>query len=213
MPWYERPFVWWRRHAWLPVWIAVVLTPVALLSLRLIDDTAVAVLVQPTLIVMIALFLLTLVVAVRASVPRSLPRALTGGGGALLAATLLALPMVQVIGQRPCPERMGADRGAEVTLEMLGAWRKGEPAPADVWASSAAADAWRARLGTLTLIGYRMVDSGCWERLAPVTTRQTWHEFRLTVQQGDDRFSKVVTVHTRATRSGWRIAEIEGPES
>jgi len=205
--------VWWRRHAWIPVWIAIVLTPAALLSLRLIDDTGFALVLTPLLIGMIVLFLAMLAVAVRASATHSVPRALAGGGGALLAAGLLALAMIHVIGQRSCPERMGVDRGIQVSAQMLDAWRKGEAAPADVWASAAAADAWRGRVGKLTLIDYKVVDSGCWERLAPVATKRTWHEFRVTVQQGDDRFSKVVTVHTHATRGDWHITEVEGPES
>ena len=205
--------MWWRRHAWIPVWIAIFLTPVVLPSLRLIDDTSIAVMLPPLLVGMIVLFLAMLAVAVRASVTRSVPRALAGGSSALLAAGLLALAMVHVIGQRSCPERMGVDRGIQVAAQMLDAWRKGEAAPADVWASAAVADAWRARAGTLTLIDYEVVGSGCWERLAPVATKRTWHEFRLTVQQGDDRFSKVVTVHTRATHADWHITEVEGPES
>jgi hypothetical protein len=205
--------VWWRRHAWIPVWIAVFLTPAALLSLRLMDDTSVALVLPPLLTGMIVLFLAVLAVAVRASVTRSVARALAGGGSALLAAGLLALTMIHVIGQRSCPERMGVDRGVQVAAQMLDTWRKGKAAPADVWASAAVADAWRARVGKLTLIDYQVVDSGCWERLAPVATKETWHEFRVTVQRGDDRFSKVVTVHTHATRGDWHITEVEGPES
>ena len=205
--------MWWRRHAWIPVWITVFLTPAALLSLRLIDDTSVALVLPPLLIVMIVLFLAMLAVAVRASVTRSVPRAVAGGGSALLAAGLLALAMIHVIGQRSCPERMGVDRGIQVAAQMLDAWRKGEAAPADVWASAAVADAWRSRVGKLTLIDYKVVDSGCWERLAPVATERTWHEFRVTVQQRDGRFSKVVTVHTHVTRGNWHITEVEGPES
>src|SRR5438309_1831459 len=77
--WYERPSVWWRRHAWIPVWIAIVLTPAALLSLRLIDDTGFALVLTPLLIGMIVLFLAMLAVAVRASATHSVPRALAGG--------------------------------------------------------------------------------------------------------------------------------------
>jgi len=204
--------VWWRRHAWIPVWIAVFLTPVALLLLRLIDDTSVAVLLRPVLFVMVVLFLALVAVAVRTSAPSSLARALAGGGSALLAAALVALPMIHVIGQRSCPERMGVDRGIQVSMQMLDAWRKGEPPPAEVWGAAAVADAWKAHVGKLRLLDYRLIDSGCWERLAPVATNETWHEFRATVQQGEDRFSKVMTVHTRATRGGWAVAEIEGPE-
>jgi len=205
--------VWWRRHAWIPVWIAVFLTPVALLALRLIDDTSFALLLQPVLIVLVVLFLAMVAVAVRTSARRSLGRALAAGGGAVLAAGLLALPTIHVIGQRSCPEWMGVDRGIQVSGQMFDAWRKDELPPPEVWAGTAVAEAWKARVGKLRLIDYKLMDSGCWERLSPVTTGKTWHEFRVTVQQGDrDRFSKMVTVYTRATRHGWAVAEVEGPE-
>ena len=175
------------------VWMAVALAPVALFALRLIDDSAVALLVPPALALMIVLFLVVMGAAVRAAAGASLPRALAGAGGALLAVVLLTLPMSHVIGQRACPERMGVDRGVQVSSQML--------------------DAWRTQIAGLRLIDYRLEDSGCWERLAPVTTTRTWHQFRVTVQRGDgERFSKVVTVHTRAARDGWRVAEIEGLE-
>src|SRR5260370_36984233 len=161
----------------------------------------------------IVLFLVRPAVAMRASVSRSVDRALAGGGSALLAAGLLALAMIHVIGQRSCPQRMGVDRGIQVAAQMLDAWRKGEAAPGDVWVSAAVADAWRARVGKLTPIDYKVVDSGCSERLAPGAHQPAWHEFRGTVQQGDDQFSKVVTVHTHGTRGGWHITEVEGPES
>src|SRR5207245_2480294 len=117
---------------------------------------------------------------------------------------LLALPTIHVIGQRSCPEWMGVDRGIQVSGQMFDAWRKGELPPPEVWAGTAVAEAWKARVAKLRLIDYKLMDSGCWERLSPVTTGKTWHEFRVTVQQGDrDRFSKMVTVYTRATRHGW----------
>lgn len=194
------------------MWIAVALTPAALLCLRLLDDSAIALLVQPILAVMIVLFLAIVAAAMRTSVARSVPRTLLAGGGALLGAALLVLPMMQVIGQRPCPDRMGADRGLQATTQMFDAWRSGGRPPSQVWTSAAVADKWRERIRGLALLDYKLEDSGCWERLAPVTTRKTWHEYRVTVRQGDgDRFSKIVTVHTRATRGSWSIAEIEGP--
>ena len=105
------------------------------------------------------------------------------------------------------------DRGIQVSGQMFDAWRKGELPPPEVWAGTAVAEAWKARVAKLRLIDYKLMDSGCWERLSPVTTGKTWHEFRVTVQQGDrDRFSKMVTVYTRATRHGWAVAEVEGPE-
>ncbi len=195
------------------VWMAVALAPVALFALRLIDDSAVALLVPSALALMIVLFLVVMGAAVRAAAGASLPRALAGAGGALLAVVLLTLPMSHVIGQRACPERMGVDRGVQVSSQMLDAWRNGERPSVAVWNDLGVADAWRTQIAGLRLIDYKLEDSGCWERLAPVTTTRTWHQFRVTVQRGDgERFSKVVTVHTRAARDGWRVAEIEGLE-
>jgi hypothetical protein len=205
------PWIWWRRHPWVLAWVLVFLTPGALLSLRLADDTEMALLIQPLLVVMALVFLFAVGAAVRSSLRRSPPRALAGGGSAVLAAVLLALPMIHVIGQRTCPERMGADRGAEVSMQVLEAWRKGE-APPDVWADAAVAEAWKPRAEESALVEYRFLESGCWERLAPVTTKRTWHEFRVTVQEGSgDPFSKLLTVHTVAALGGWRVAEIVGP--
>jgi hypothetical protein len=211
--WYERPIAWWRRHPWIPVWVAVALTPAVLLGLRVLDDGAIALRAQPSLVMMIVLLLALVAVAVHASAPRSLPRALVAGGSALVVAAFLVLPMIQVIGQRPCPDRMGTDRGLQVSGQMFDAWRGGARPPVRVWMTAGVAEAWQTRLRGLTVLDYKLEDSGCWERLAPVDTGTTWHEYRVTVRRGDgDRFSKIVTVHTRATRDGWRIADVEGLE-
>jgi hypothetical protein len=209
--WWETPWVWWWRHPWVVVWVLVFLTPGALLSLRLIDDTGVALLILPLVVVMAVIFLVLVAIAARSSALRSATRAFAGGGSAVIAAALLALPMIHVIGQRSCPERMGPDRGATVTMQLFEAWRKGEPAP-DVWSSAAGADAWKPRADELALLDYKLVDSGCWERLSPVATKKTWHEFRVTVQPASgDPSSKMFTVHTLATLAGWKITEIEEP--
>jgi hypothetical protein len=194
------------------VWVTVALTPIALLCLRLVDDSAAAVIVQPVVSLIIVVLLVTVAAAVRTNASDSLSRTLAGGGGALLAAALLVLPMTQVIGQRPCPDRMGSDRGLQVSRRLFDAWRRGGLPPTDVWAKDAVADGWRARVRDVALLDYRLEDSGCWERLAPVTTSKTWHEYRVTVRRAEgDSFSKVVIVHTRAARGGWRLAGIEGP--
>jgi hypothetical protein len=191
----------------------VLLIPGTLLALRIVDDTDAAALVSPTVVVTILLFLLIVGVAVRTSAARSLPRAITGGAATLIVAALFVLPMVQVIGRRPCPERLGPDRGLQVGTLVFDAWRNRQAPPASVWQSASVSRAWSARVEKLVLLDYRLMESGCWERLAPVPTRTTWHEFRVTVQRRDgDRFSKVITVHTRATRGEWHIADIEGPE-
>jgi hypothetical protein len=211
--WYERPIEWWGRHPWVPAWITVALTPVVLFCLRLIDESDVADLVQPPILALtVAVLLVTIAVAARSSAAHSLSRAVVGGGGALLGAALLVLPMTQIIGHRPCPDRLGLDRGLHVATQTLDAWRRGGLPPDDVWASTAVADGWRQRVRDVALLDFKLDDSGCWERLAPVTTNKTWHEYRVTVRRGDgERFSKVVTVHTRAARDGWKIVGIEGP--
>ncbi|HEV8583782.1 MAG TPA: hypothetical protein VGT02_02325 [Methylomirabilota bacterium] len=211
--WWERPGIWWGRHAWIPLWIAVFLTPAALLSLRVIDDRGVALLVPTLLMVMILFLLLVLIVFVRTTASRSMFRALAGGGSAVLATILLALPMIHVIGQRQCPEWMGPDRGVETSLQVLEAWRRGEAPPRELWVTPSGVDEWKPRAERSTLLDYKLLDSGCWERMAPVASKKTWHEFRVTVQKGDgDPFSKMLTVHTSATRDGWRISEIDGPD-
>jgi hypothetical protein len=127
-------------------------------------------------------------------------------------AALLVLPMLHVIGHRACPEHMGVDRGLQASSQLFDAWRKGGPPPAAVWTSDDVGTTWKARVDKLALLDYRLTDSGCWERLAPVSTSDTWHEYRVTVQRGAERFSKVVTVHTRAARGGgWSVSDVDGP--
>jgi pimeloyl-ACP methyl ester carboxylesterase len=104
-------------------------------------------------------------------------------------------------------------------LEQLDGELSTAPSPAVLIGSSLggtlailAAGRFGARVEKLVLLDYRLMESGCWERLAPVPTRTTWHEFRVTVEQSDgERLSKLVTVHTRAARDGWRIADVDGP--
>src|SRR5262249_34171430 len=120
LPWYERLIAWWSGHPWIPAWIAVALTPVALFCLRLIAARAVADWVEPpALALMVVVLLVTIAGAARSSAAHSLSRGLAGGGGALACAALLVLPMTQIIGHRPCPERMGPDRGLHVATQML----------------------------------------------------------------------------------------------
>ena len=194
------------------MWLAVVLTPVVLLGLRLLDDTAVGVVVYAIVALLIVAFLGIVALAVRRSIGRSRVRALSGGGGALLVAALLVLPMLHVIGHRACPEHMGVDRGLQASSQLFDAWRKGGPPPAQVWTTDDVGTSWKVRVDKLALLDYRLTDSGCWERLAPVSTSDTWHEYRVTVQRGAERFSKVVTVHTRAARGGWAVTDVDGPE-
>jgi hypothetical protein len=193
--------------------VAVVLTPGALFGLRLFDDSALALVLEPLLVVLAVLFLVIVAAAARRSARQSPLRAFAGAGGALVLVALLVWPMTHVFGQRSCPDRMGPDRGLQVSMRMLDAWQSGKTPPVDIWTSPVVADAWQKRARTITLVDYKLTDSGCWERLAPVTTSQTWHQFRATVRQGvGDGFSKTVTVHTSAAWDGWTISEVEGPE-
>src|SRR5207247_2220202 len=109
--WYERLFRWWRRHTWMAVWMAVALAPMGLFALRLIDDSAVALLVPPALALMIVLFLVVMGAAVRAAAGASLPRALAGAGGALLAVVLLTLPVSHAIVQPSSPRGLATASG------------------------------------------------------------------------------------------------------
>jgi hypothetical protein len=208
---YAIPFVWWSRHPWIVLWVCVFLTPAAMLTLRLLDDTDSAGLVRPLLVAFVLAFVVALLTALLIGVRRSAPRALAGAAGAVVGVAILVIPMVHVIGQRFCPARMGEDRGIQTSAEMLEAWKSGNALP-EVWASADVGADWKRRAADLALLDYQLVESGCWERMAPVTTTRTWHEFRVTVRRGEtDPLSKILTVHTVAAGTGWRISEVEGP--
>jgi len=87
------------------VWIAVVVLPVALLALRLLDDSALGVVIAYILVAIGLAFVLVLAVAVAASGPGGLAR----GAVALVVLGLLSLPMLHVIGRRSCPEMMRSE--------------------------------------------------------------------------------------------------------
>jgi hypothetical protein len=211
-PVYAKPFGWWSKHPWIVLWVCVFLTPAAMLTLRVLDDTDAANLVRPLLTAFIAFAVVALTTAVVIGLPRAPMRALVGGAAAIAGIVILLMPMLHVIGQRFCPARMGTDRGIQTSAAMLEAWKTGEGLP-DVWSRAEVGEDWRRRAADLALLEYRLVDSGCWERMAPVTTTRTWHEFRVTVRQGEtDPLSKLLTVHTVAAGTGWRIAEVEGPQ-
>ena len=178
----------------------------ALLALRLADDTPISLLVAPVLAGLGILFLLVVAVAVATSGPGGLARA----GVVLLVAAVLAMPMVHVIGRRSCPEIMGPDRGLQAATQVFDAWRNAERPP-DVWANADLGPAWTGYVDGLVLHEYRLMGSGCWERLAPVTTVKAWHEFRVIVERADgELFARTLIVHTRAVDDRWAIADVEG---
>jgi len=206
------PFVWWRAHPWVPVWAAVSLAPVGVLLLRFADEYGADRLVEPLKWALIALLAVVLVRATVFSARRSLVRLVLGVGAAVGALAVLLWPMTQVtLGRAMCPSRAGADRGVQAAAAGIEAWQRGEPGEA-AWRAGAADVAWREKARAISLLDYQLVDSGCFERVAPIDTNHTWHEFRVTVKEGERApLSKIVVVRTAAAGSEWKITGIEGP--
>ena len=115
------------------------------------------------------------------------------------------------LGRGMCPPRAGTDLGAPVAAAALTAWQKGA-AGAEAWRDGQVDPAWRERSGAASLLEYQFLETGCWERVAPIDASRTWHEFRVTVRAGEQAaLSKSVVVHTAAGQAGWKITAIEGP--
>jgi hypothetical protein len=209
---FARPFVWWKTHPWIVVWALVLLVPGLAVALRVVDESEHQAFVAPLAWAFLALGVAALVVGVLASAGRSAARAALGVGGALAVAGLLLWPVTRVtLGRTPCPPRAGPDLGAPIAAAALKAWRQGAAGDAR-WQQGRADAAWNDRARAFGLLDYRLVDSGCWERVAPVDGTRTWHEFRVTVQRGGETpLSKVVVVHTAAGTEGWKITAVEGP--
>ena len=48
------------------------------------------------------------------------------------------------------------------------------------------------------------MESGCFERVAPIDGRHTWHDFRVTIREGERApLSKIVVVRTAREGEGW----------
>ena len=158
-----------------------------------------------------ALLAASLGVAAAARARRS-PVLAVGLAGALAAAGLLLWPVTRVtLGRAPCPPRAGPDLGAPVAAAALEAWRGGVTGDTG-WRAGRADPAWTARARAAGLLDFSLVETGCWERVAPVDGSRTWHEFRATVRAGEDNpLSKIVVVHTARGDAGWKITAIEGP--
>lgn len=206
------PFLWWRRHPWVLVWICVFLAPGAGLLLRLVDESGWDPLVAPLAGLFIAFFALALLRGALASVRHSFARLALGVGAALVALAVLLWPVVWVtMGRVTCPARAGTDLGVPTSAIALDAWRRSE-AGDSVWHGGAADARWRDTTRGITLLDYQLVESGCWERIAPIDATRTWHDFRVTIREGGRApLSKVVIVHTAVERGGWKITGIEGP--
>src|SRR6266850_51646 len=98
-----------------------------------------------------------------------------------------------------------------VLAVAIEAWRRGEAGDA-AWHAADPDPAWREKARAISLLDHQLVESGCFERVAPTDTRHTWHDFRVTIREGDRApLSKVVVVRTAIEGDGWKITGIEGP--
>jgi hypothetical protein len=207
-----RPFARWAAHPWVVVWGLVFVAPAVVLLLRALDESGHESLVEPATWALAALFVVALVLAMMASARRSAIRLTLGTVGVLAALTVLLWPVTQItLGRTACPGRAAGDLGASVAGRTLEAWQGGAGGD-EHWRTGRADGAWLDRSRTMDLLDYELVDSGCWERAAPIDAAHTWHEFRVTVKgSGSASLSKSVVIHTAVAADGWKITAIEGP--
>jgi len=115
------------------------------------------------------------------------------------------------LGRVSCPPRAGTDLGVQASAVALEAWLRGE-AGDTVWRGGVPDPRWRDKARDVTLMDYQLVATGCWERVAPIDASRTWHDFRVTIKEGERApLSKVVVVRTTAEADGWKITRIDGP--
>jgi hypothetical protein len=206
------PFVWWAAHPWIVLWVLVFMAPGAALLLRVVDESEFEIAVRPLAWGLSALFVIALALAVVASARRSVTRLAFGTIAALAVLGVLLWPVTHVtLGRTACPARAGNDLGARRAAGALDAWQAGDGGAAG-WQQGQPDAAWRERTRAIGLVDYQLVESGCWERVAPIDGTHTWHEFRVTVS-GPERamLLKTVVVHTAVGADGWKITAIEGP--
>ena len=209
----SRALAWWGAHPWLIVWALVILTPAAAVLLRALDESGFEMLVRPLGWALGVLLVVTLAIAMTGSARRSVARLALGTVSVLIGLGALLWPVTQVtLGRTACPARATGDLGAAVAGGALDAWRRGVSGDAS-WRTGQADGAWQERARGAGLLDYELVDTGCWERAAPIDASRTWHEFRVTVRSnGEDApLSKSVVVHTATGDDGWKISAIEGP--
>lgn len=209
---YAVPLVWWTAHPWIVVWTAVLLSPFGVVMLRLLDDAGYGSLVAPLQWLAIILFVVALAIGVAVTWRRSAIRAVSGLAFAVAGALLLVLPTTNVVlGRTACPPRAGEELGLSTAIAVVEAWSKGEAGDA-VWTRGEASPAWKEQVRRLRLEEFRLVDSGCWERVAPVRESPTWHEFRVTVREATFApISKILLVHVVTEGGGWKVTGIDGP--
>ena len=207
-----RPLDWWSAHPWIVAWAGVVLTPVGVVLLRALDEWELEQAVTPLGWALSTLLAVALLRAVLFSARKSIARLALGLAAALGAFTLLLWPVTQVsLGRVMCPARAGTDLGVRAAALALEAWQRGGTADA-AWHGGQTDAAWRDKSRTTRLLAYQRVESGCFERVAPIDATRTWHDFRVTVKEdGRPSLSKVVVVRTAAEGDGWKITGIDGP--
>jgi hypothetical protein len=206
------PFVWWAAHPWIVVWVLVFMAPGAALLLRVVDESEFEIAVRPLAWGLSALFVIALALAVVASARRSVTRLAFGTIAALaVLGVLLWLVTHVTLGRTACPARAGNDLGARRAAGALDARQAGDGGAAG-WQQGQPDAAWRERTRAISLVDYQLVESGCWERVAPIDGTHTWHEFRVTVSEPERAMLlKTVVVHTAVGADGWKITAIEGP--
>ena len=194
------------------MWALVILAPAAVFLLRVLDESGYDGWLVPIEWALAALFVAVLVVAVLSTAQRSAVRAVLGVVAVLAVLVVLLWPLTRVTPDHTqCPPRAGVDRGVPAAVSALASWERGE-ADDTAWRGGTAAPGWRDTVRGIRLIDYQLVDSGCWERVAPVDVARTWHEFRVTIEAGErEPISKVVVVHTTTERGEWKITSVEGP--
>jgi hypothetical protein len=212
VPPYAAPFVWWAEHPWILVWMCVFLSPFVVVLLRLLDDARHEGMVAPLQWFAVGVLVIALVLAAAVTWRRSAMRALSGLVLAIAGLLLLVLPTTNVVlGRTMCPPRAGQELGLNAALSVVEAWRKGEAGDA-LWSGGEASPAWREQVRMFTLEDFRLIDSGCWERVAPVRDSPTWHEFRVTVREATfNPLSKILLVHVASEGGAWKVTGIDGP--
>lgn len=209
-PSWAGPFLAWYRHPWAAAWIGVIVVPWGLLALRVVDEAAGRRAVTAVAAGFLLLFTLTLVRGLWISAVGSTTRALAGFTAALAALALaVAMTLAVDLGPVSCPSSMGADTGADVAMAVIQAWHDGRTA-AIHWTPGKAGDAWGERLARSTLLDYRPLASGCWNRPAPIATTRTWHDYRVTVHEPPlPPVMRRISIWTVRSGPGWRVAAIE----
>ena len=192
--------------------MCVLLSPIVVVFLRLLDDAGYEGMVTAVRWLAIGVVVITVVLAVSITSRRSVVWAVSHLAFAIAGLLLLILPTTHVVlGRTECPPRAGEELGRGTAVAVLQAWRKGETIDA-VWSGGEASPAWKQKVGTLSLDRFVAVQSGCWERVAPVKASPTWHEFRVIVREGTlEPLSKLVVVHVANEGGAWKVIGVDGP--